>query len=200
MADSESLTSNASTSPLLDPRLEETGSVVEISSDHTSSDVPADGENFPPTNQGEIPDVSEGKSSSAESDLPPLNLWTTNQEVIRVKQIEKVNRIQRYDWPRNWEFLVDEYKSLYKGMAVFKKNKDLIQKEIDKLKNIPCPESNNEEKTHCPSVPLPKTSSGMIGWKSSREYIKAQYPDYLWERNYKVQFEKQLGWPSDPYP
>ncbi|XP_036363352.1 uncharacterized protein LOC118765416 isoform X1 [Octopus sinensis] len=203
MADTESLVTDTTSSPLLDKKTEEHGLVTESSQDaqlgRSSVENNVEGENNKIASELQVPEALDCKSPSVVSEKPSLNLWTTNKEVIRIDQLQKLKRIQLYDWPKNWDFLLDKYKSLSEEMAVIKDNKDRIQQQIDKLKNISVPEDNKERKA-LNSGPIPKTASGMIGWKSGQEYLKTQYPAYLWERHYKVAFEKQLGWPKDPYP
>ncbi|XP_036363353.1 uncharacterized protein LOC118765416 isoform X2 [Octopus sinensis] len=116
MADTESLVTDTTSSPLLDKKTEEHGLVTESSQDaqlgRSSVENNVEGENNKIASELQVPEALDCKSPSVVSEKPSLNLWTTNKEVIRIDQLQKLKRIQLYDWPKNWDFLLDKYKSV----------------------------------------------------------------------------------------
>jgi len=104
------------------------------------------------------------------------------------------------NWPSNWEFLTQDYEELVKDQFPHreqdKDKRDAAKKAVKNLIEVPPVTPIDKYIKVVPaSKPVPRTTSGMVGWRSTEKQCALEkYGGYAKPKGGLV---KQLNWPME---
>jgi len=103
-------------------------------------------------------------------------------------------------WPENWHFLTTDYEELvrdqFPNREPDKEKRDQAKKAVKNLIEVPPVTPINRYLQVLPSTkPVPRTTSGQIGWRSTDKVLALErYGGYAKSKGGLV---KQLNWPQE---